>query len=262
MSDNQPGPGYGSSEPNPFSREGAGTDQEPGPPAPGSTSPGSASASPAGPASTSGPTAEPTGQQAWPSYSPVPSAPESYPTNPAPSAPESYPTNNPAPYGFAQPDPGYDPVPTAPYGGGPGSPGAGQAYGPPAESYGPPADGYGQAQAYGTTPYGPVSNPYQPSYGGFSPYGVGQVQHPKATPALIWGIVSLVFGLACGLGGLAGIAAIVMGGRARREIDADPQRYSGRGMASAGFGLGIAGLVVLLGWVVLLSALGAAGELN
>lgn len=247
MSDNQPGPGYGSPEPSPFSREGSGPDQQPGPGASGPAAPGPASASsPAGPE----PTADPTGQQAWPSYPP------------APSAPESYPTVNPAPYGAAHPDPGYDPVPTAPYGGGAGSSGTGQAYGPPAQSYGPPADGYGQPQAYGTNPYGPVANPYQPSYGGYSPYGVGQVQHPKATPALIWGIVSLVLGLSCGLGGLAGIAAIVIGGRTRREIDADPQRYSGRGMASAGFGLGIAGLVVLLGWIVLLSALGAAGELN
>jgi hypothetical protein len=41
-----------------------------------------------------------------------------------------------------------------------------------------------------------------------------------------------------------GIAGIVLGSKARREIDADPQRYTGRAMATAGLVLGIVGTVL------------------
>lgn len=172
---------------------------------------------------------------------PAPSPPPNpgWPSYPASATDATYP-----PPGQA-PAPGFDPQPTPPYG--------------PVDA----ALGYGDAsangagpQAYGVNPYEPAPNPYQPSYGGYAPYGVVPAAHPKSTPALIFGILGLVLGLSCGVGGLLGIGGIVNGRVARREIDADPQRYTGRSMANAGFGLGIAGVViaalVTVGLVVLL----------
>jgi hypothetical protein len=43
--------------------------------------------------------------------------------------------------------------------------------------------------------------------------------------------------LCCGL--FAGIPAIVLGRQAKGEIDSDPESQEGRGMATAGFVLGI-----------------------
>jgi hypothetical protein len=58
---------------------------------------------------------------------------------------------------------------------------------------------------------------------------------------------------------LIGIAALVLGSKARKEIDAAPGRFAGRGMATAGFVLGIisVGFTVLL--LLLLIVGGIAG---
>ncbi len=165
---------------------------------------------------------------------------------PEPTGPQAWPS-----YPSSGSDATYHPLGTAPdrpYDG------AEQAYPPPAYD--------AQQQSYGGNPYDPQPNPYLPSYGGYAPYGVAPLPHPKATPALICGILGLVLGLSCGVGGLVGIGGIVMGRRARREIDADPRRYTGRSMASAGFGLGIAGLAVLAGYTLLFVILGVTGNLN
>jgi hypothetical protein len=118
------------------------------------------------------------------------------------------------------------------------------------------------APAYGSNPY--EYTPYQPAYGGTAPYAVVQVSHPKAGTAMVFGILGVVFGLSCGIGGLLGIPGIVQGRRARAEIDAEPGRYSGRSQAVAGIvtgtiGVVIAGLVMVL--VVVLIILGVMGEL-
>ena len=63
-------------------------------------------------------------------------------------------------------------------------------------------------------------------------------QHPQAVLAMVLGIVGLVFSGVC-VGGLIGIAGIVLGRKARNEIDAKPGRYTGRGMATAGLVTGI-----------------------
>jgi hypothetical protein len=70
--------------------------------------------------------------------------------------------------------------------------------------------------------------------------------HPKAVPALVLGILSLV---CCGL--FTGIPAIFMGRRAAREIRFHPQSYSGLGLARAGFWTGLVGTA----WSVLSVAL-------
>jgi hypothetical protein len=70
---------------------------------------------------------------------------------------------------------------------------------------------------------------------------------------MILGIVSLV---CCGL--LAGIPAIILGHIAKNEIDASGGTQEGRGMAQAGFIMGIIGTVLsVLGAIVYIVALGA-----
>ncbi len=105
---------------------------------------------------------------------------------------------------------------------------------------------------YGTNPYD--VNPYQGGYAGYSPYGFVAQQHPKATTAMVLGIVGVVF---CPP---VGIAGLVIGNRTRKEIDADPQSYTGRGMATAGYVLGIISVVLTVLYTLLLivGVIGAA----
>lgn len=132
-----------------------------------------------------------------------------------PPAPPAYPTN---PYAEAQP--GYGQGQDQGYPQGYGQPGYPQAYGQPA---------YGQGYAQ---PFPSVPN------------------HPSANTALVLGIVALGGGFVCGLPVLAGPFAWYMGAKVKREIDAEPMRYGGRGEANAGMILGIVA-TVLLGLAVL-----------
>ncbi len=157
---------------------------------------------------------------------PPPAGGDPYPSPGAYAGP--YPAATPYPASSSTPPaPGFDPQPTPPY----GSDGAAAPY--PASSPG-----------YGSNPYEYPS--YQPTYGGTVPYGAVQVQvsHPKATTAMVFGILGIVLGLSCGIGGFLGIAGIVQGRRARGEIDAEPGRYSGRSQAVAGIVTGVIGVVI------------------
>ena len=62
--------------------------------------------------------------------------------------------------------------------------------------------------------------------------------------AFVLGLIGVVVCQPVGIGGL------VMGGRIRREIDAAPGQYSGRGLATAGWVLGIISVVILVLLVV------------
>jgi hypothetical protein len=105
-----------------------------------------------------------------------------------------------------------------------------------------------QQPGYGSTPY--EANPYQPAFGGVSPYGVMQnettpaVLHPQATQALVLGILGTVLGMFCVVPGLVGIGGIVVGRRVRNEIDAEPGRFTGRSQAVAGIVTGIVGVSI------------------
>ncbi|HEY5981353.1 MAG TPA: DUF4190 domain-containing protein [Microlunatus sp.] len=106
---------------------------------------------------------------------------------------------------------------------------------PPPDSAADPA-GYPQQPAYGQPAYGQqpryAVNPYQqPAYGYLPP------NHPKATTAMVLGIIGIVLCPFVGIGGF------VLGGRARREIDAAPGQWGGRGTATAGWVLGIISIV-------------------
>jgi hypothetical protein len=172
----------------------------------------------------------------------------SYPPPPPPQPPADQPG-----HGQGYGEPGY------------GDPGQGQGYGQPPYGQGYEQPGYGQppyAQGYGQPGheqpgYGqgyPQPGYPQPGYGQ-PPYGYGQQPgygsaptNGKATAALITGIASLVLAFCC-VGALGGIAAIILGVRARNEIRDSGGRSSGDGLALAGIVTGA--LAILLGVAML-----------
>jgi hypothetical protein len=236
--------------PNPFSREGSGPEDGLGAPGSGSGSAGSSNPWPTSagsgsdwPGSAGSPTAGQLGSSAdeWPVAGTTPNpytAGSPSAAAPWPSYPGSAPETG-TPYGSPYPSsagsaPGFDPQPTQEYGAAGGAPYS--------------------ASSYGDNPY--EVNPYQPTYGSYSPYGgVPATPHPQATLAMILGIVGV------GACSLVGIAGLVLGNKARKEIDAEPGRYSGRGMATAGFVLGIVSICFTLMWV-LFFALGFSGSFD
>ena len=162
------------------------------------------------------------------------------------------PPNNSTPSG-----PGFDQPPGSPYGSRPDDSAYGAAPYPTMPPYGEEQP-YPSAPVYGDSPY--QASPYQASFGGSSPYGMSSysapaVQHPQATLALILGILGLAV---CPF---VGIAALVIGNKARKQIDAAPGQFTGRGMATAGFVLGVVS-VALIVLFVLLVILGFAGALG
>ena len=93
----------------------------------------------------------------------------------------------------------------------------------------------------------PQGQPGQPpsGYGYGPPMPVRPPDHPKATTAMVLGIVALAGGMICYLPFFLAPFAWVMGGKAVREIDAAQGKLGGRGMAQAGYILGIIGSVLL-----------------
>lgn len=79
-------------------------------------------------------------------------------------------------------------------------------------------------------------------------------QHPRATTALVLGIVSIVGAFVCVLPILVAPFAWVIGGRATRDIDAQPGRWRGRELAEAGRVLGIVGTCLLVAGLALFAA--------
>jgi ABC-type Fe3+ transport system permease subunit len=75
-----------------------------------------------------------------------------------------------------------------------------------------------------------------PQQGGYG----GQVEHPQGTMVLVLGILSLVV---CGL---IGPFAWVTGNKAKKEIDANPGRYSNASFVTIGRILGIIATVLWL----------------
>ena len=142
------------------------------------------------------------------------------------------------------------PKPEQPY----GQPPADQAapsqppYGqPPTAPYQP----YGQEQPYGQVPYGQA--PYgAPSYG-----GAMAPKHPSATTAMVLGISALGGMMLCVVPLVLAPFAWMIGGRAVKEIDANPGRFSGRDQAQAGRIMGIIGTILLIiGVIALIGLLG------
>lgn len=144
------------------------------------------------------------------------------------------PASEPAPGAPPVPSGGYGEPPTAPY----------QGYGQPSaqeysQGYG---QGHGQAPGQGWS-QGPGQPAWQPQ--GYAPYGAPVADHPRATVAMVLGIVGLVGGLSCGLGFLISPFAWAIGGKAVREIRASGGHYGGESQARAGQVLGIVGTVLM-----------------
>jgi hypothetical protein len=79
-------------------------------------------------------------------------------------------------------------------------------------------------------------------------------RNSRATTALVVGIVALGGAALC-LPALAGPFAWVLGARARREIDAQPGRWTNRAEATAGMVMGIVTTVALVLVVLLMVVL-------
>lgn len=115
--------------------------------------------------------------------------------------------------------------------------------------------------AYGAnTPYDAGANSAYGANYPLMPGYYGPVEHPQATTILVLGVLGLV---ACQV---MSPIALVMGNKARREIAAQPGRYSETGLITAGWVCGIIGtvlLVIALVIVVVVIGLGifTAGEI-
>lgn len=166
--------------------------------------------------------------------------------------PPDEPPSNPYDPNWPKPE---QPAPTQPYG---QDPYAQQP--PPASADQPPYPPYGQ-QPYGQAPYG--QQPYPPQ--GQVPYGApgygGPMapKHPSATTAMVLGIGALGGMFVCGIPIVLAPFAWMIGGRAVKEIDANPGRYSGRDQAQAGRIMGMIGTGLLVLGVIALIALIAIG---
>jgi hypothetical protein len=114
----------------------------------------------------------------------------------------------------------------------------------------------------GQPPYDP-NQPYGYGQGGYGqvppppPGGYAQPEnHPRATTALVLGILGLV---CCSI--LAPFAWSI-GKKAVNEIDASGGRYGGRGQAQAGYILGIIGTVLLILGVLFMVLAALTGGLS
>jgi hypothetical protein len=112
-----------------------------------------------------------------------------------------------------------------------------------------PPGGYG---SYG----GGTPPPPPPGYGG-SGYGGPGYGAPQTNKKSIWALVLGIVGLLC-CGLFAGIPALILGRQAQKEIDASAGAQTGRGMATAGFVLGIIAIV----WTVIYLILVLTGAIN
>ncbi len=149
--------------------------------------------------------------------------------------------------------PGTQPAPPS----APGQPHPYAEYGGAAYGSNPAPAPYQQPAEYGSNPYevSPYqTNPYS-TYGASSPYGVVPQNHPQGTLAMIMGILGLAV---CPVFAIPGL---ILGNKVRKQVDAEPYRYTGRGMGTAGFVLGIIGLFYLAG-LILLIILGLSGYLD
>ncbi len=136
------------------------------------------------------------------------------------------------------PPAGYPQYPTYPGQEQPSYPSPEQPPPPPTTSWPEPPP----TTSWPAPPTGQPAPAYQP------PPGVPYVAapHPRATTAMVLGIVGVAGGFLCYLPILLAPFAWVMGGRAVREIDASQGTMSGRGEAQAGRILGIVGTVLLI----------------
>jgi hypothetical protein len=152
---------------------------------------------------------------------------------------EGQPTSPPDQPGYGQ-QPPPPPPPAAPQ----FNPQTGYPAGDPAA---PPPYPYPQ-QPSAQPPYAPV--PGHPGMPQFPTYVLPD--HPKATSALVVGIIAVAGTFTCVLPVLASPVAWALGAQARKEIRRAPQYWGGESKATAGMVLGIIGTALLvLGIIVI-----------
>ncbi|UUZ60690.1 hypothetical protein [Nocardioides sp. B-3] len=150
---------------------------------------------------------------------PKPETPPPSAGNEPPASPYGQPTDAPPtqpygqPYGQQSPPSGEQASPCPPYGQQQQQPWGRAPQGQP---------GWGQQQPYGRVPYG------TPMYGAMQP------KHPSATTAMVLGIGALGGMFVCGVPIVLAPFAWMVGGRAVKEIDANPGRWSGRDRGAGG----------------------------
>ena len=111
----------------------------------------------------------------------------------------------------------------------------------------------GPENPYGPPPGPPYQQPQpsgypQPPYGGYLPpsYTPAPPNEGLAVASMVVGIVSIVLSCGYGIGLLGSPVALVMGRVSMKRIDRSQGQLGGRGMAQAGFILGIIGTVLLV----------------
>jgi hypothetical protein len=138
----------------------------------------------------------------------------------------------------------------------PTPPGYGQQPPPPGYGQQPPPPGYGQQPPNWGNAYPPPPQYPPPGYSYPYPQAPLPPKHSQATPAMVFGIVSLAGLFACVVPILLAPVAWILGAKAVKEIDADPTAHSGRSEANAGKIMGIIGtcllVLVLLGITALI----------
>ena len=131
-------------------------------------------------------------------------------------------------------------------------PGSGEPPPPPPPQPQPqwnPQSGYPVGDPRALPQY-PASNPYAAQ----QPYPPGTPQlptyalpdHPKATAALVVGLVAVAGMFVLAVPVLASPVAWVLGAQARKQIRRAPQQWGGEAKATAGMVLGIIGTILLL----------------
>ncbi|GAA4700470.1 DUF4190 domain-containing protein [Nocardioides conyzicola] len=124
-----------------------------------------------------------------------------------------------------------------------------QPYGAPTTPppYGAPQQPYQQPYQQAPYPQQGYGQPYQqPAYGQPVPYVTAPPTDGLALGALITGIAALVLSCAYGVGLLASPVALVLGKVSMNRIARSQGQLGGRGLAVAGFVLGIVGTVLLV----------------
>lgn len=141
----------------------------------------------------------------------------------------------PPPYGSEPPPPpgGNNPYGNSPYGAPP--PGGGYGSPPPGSPYGAP-----------------------PGYGGPAP----QQTPPLAIIALVAGIAGILGACCCGFPGLLGIAGVVCGVLARKEIAESGGTKKGEGLALAGIITGALAIVLSIVGVLVYFVFGTVDTFN
>jgi hypothetical protein len=157
----------------------------------------------------------------------------------------------PPPGGFGGPPPG-----GGGGGYGPPPPPGGGGYGPPPGGFGgPPPGGFGGPPPGGG--FGPPQGGFGPPGGGFGgPMAPMPTTSGLAIASLVCGIISIPGGCCCSFVSIPlAIAAVILGVIGMNKVNAEPNIYTGKGLAIGGIVTG--GVAVIFGIIMLIVGMGS-----